>query len=214
MPALPALHYDPPRDGPSVLHVDEALLIVDKPAGLLSVPGRDPAHGDCVQGRLAAMYPNSRLVHRLDMDTSGVMVFACTPEAQRHLGLQFEKRHVRKTYHALTARAPEGTSGRIDAPIRTDWPNRPLQQIHPEGRAAQTDWHLEAAGPPARLRLHPLTGRSHQLRLHLAHLGLPIIGDRFYDGALAPRLMLHASAIELRHPIGGAALRFESPCPF
>lgn len=214
MPALPALNYAPPPDGPAIVHADDALLIVEKPAGLLSVPGRDPAHRDSVQTRLAASHPESRLIHRLDMDTSGLMVFARTPAAQRHLGLQFERRHIHKTYHALVAGAPGEDQGHIDAPIRTDWPNRPLQMIHPEGRAAQTDWHLEAAGPPARLRLHPRTGRSHQLRLHLAHIGMPILGDRFYDGAAAPRLMLHASALGLRHPNGGAQVQFESPCPF
>ena len=144
-PPCPSSITAPPPDGPTILHQDDALLIVDKPAGLLTVPGRDPAHGDCVQSRLAASHPESLLVHRLDMDTSGVMIFARTRPAQRHLGLQFERRHIRKTYVALVGAAPDTREGRIDAPIRTDWPNRPLQEVHPEGRPARTDW--VTAGP-------------------------------------------------------------------
>lgn len=214
MSALPELDYQPPRSGPTILHEDDALLVIEKPAGLLSVPGRALEHRDSVQTRLARSHPESRLVHRLDLDTSGLMVFAQTREAQRHLGLQFERRHIRKTYTALTAKPPPEPSGRIDAPIQTDWPNRPLQKICAQGRPAITDWQILSDGPPTRLALHPLTGRSHQLRLHLAHIGLPIIGDRFYNGAPAPRLMLHASALTLRHPIGGAETTFQSPCPF
>ena len=214
--APPPLHYDPPASPLAILHSDAQLLIVDKPAGLLSVPGRDPGHRDCVLSRLQAEDPAALLIHRLDLDTSGVMVFARTKAAQRHLGLQFERRHVSKSYTARVNGHP-GASGRVAAPLRADWPNRPLQMVcEREGRPALTDWvRLAQEGPACRLRLTPITGRSHQLRVHMAHIGHPILGDRFYgDPGSAERLMLHATSLTVRHPDGGAPVTFDSPCPF
>ncbi len=202
-----------------IVHVDEDLIGVAKPAGLLSVPGRSPALADCLIARLDRDFPGVRLVHRLDRDTSGVMVFARNPEAQRHLGLQFEKRQTRKSYVARVAGVIGGDGGRIDLPLCVDWPNRPLQKVDLEaGRPAQTDWHVEARGRgETRVRLAPLTGRSHQLRVHMLSLGHPILGDTLYAQGAArahPRLMLHAERLELRHPSGGRWLRLEMAAPF
>lgn len=213
---MEALDYQPPRDPIHVLHQDAALLLVDKPAGLLSVPGKDPAQADCLESRVAALDAEALLVHRLDMDTSGVMVFARNKAAQRHLGLQFERRVLEKEYVALVEGNLEGDAGCIEAPIASDWPNRPLQKIcHKSGRAAVTDWEvLERSGNIARVLLRPRTGRTHQLRVHMASLGTPIQGDRFYAGATATRLMLHARRLHLRHPDGGAWSEFNSDVPF
>ena len=212
--AHPVPHRDP---GVTVLHADAAILIADKPSGLLSVPAKPPGPQDCLEARLGAAFPGTRLVHRLDRDTSGLMVFARTPLAQRHLGWQFERRQVAKTYVARVAGTVAGEAGRIDLPLICDWPNRPLQMVcHDRGKPAVTDWEVIGREPGAtRLRLRPLTGRSHQLRVHLLALGHPILGDNFYgDAAAADRLQLHAEALAFRHPEGGAPVRFESPVPF
>lgn len=212
--------YDPPA-GPLVeIHRDKDLLVLDKPSGLLSVPGKPEDHRDCLQTRARAAHPGSLLVHRLDLDTSGVIVFAMNPRAQRHLGLQFERRQTDKTYIARVWGQVDGTAGRIDLPIDIDWPNRPLHHVAPEtGRPAQTDWQVIGRDSVStRLQLTPLTGRSHQLRVHMQALGHPILGDRLYATgealAAAPRLQLHAAALELFHPTGGDRVRFESPVPF
>ena len=214
------LVYAPP-DGPiTILHQDDDLLVVEKPAGLLSVPGKAADHRDCLVARLQGQDPAVLLVHRLDMDTSGVMVFARNPAAQRHLGLQFERRHLRKQYVCRVHGRPAQASGTVDAPLIADWPNRPLQKVCSDtGKPARTEWSVEdAGGACSRLRLHPLTGRSHQLRVHMAHIGHAICGDRFYGDAhvrgCSPRLMLHAAQLELRHPTGGAWHSFESAVPF
>ncbi|MBK5928222.1 pseudouridine synthase [Rhodobaculum claviforme] len=214
------MEYAPPETAPEVLHVDAHLLVVGKPAGLLSVPGKGPALRDCVIERLRQSYPEVLLVHRLDRDTSGVMVFALTPHAQRHLGLQFEHRQVEKGYVALVSGRPTQGEGRVDLPLIVDWPNRPRQKIcHETGRAAVTDWRMIGpAGPDAsRIALTPRTGRSHQLRVHMLALGHPILGDSLYAEGVArdhPRLMLHAERLELRHPDGGRVMRFDLACPF
>ena len=207
------------RPTPDVLHADHQILVVCKPPGLLSVPGKGPEGADCVIERLRGAYPEVLLVHRLDRDTSGVMVFAMTPHAQRHLGLQFERRQVDKHYLAVVAGTPEAEAGRIDLPIIVDWPNRPRQKVcHQTGRAAVTDWRrLGAVGTGTRVLLEPRTGRSHQLRVHMAALGHPILGDTLYaEGAARthPRLMLHAERLGFRHPDGGRPVRFAAPCPF
>lgn len=208
---------------PPILHADSALLVVDKPAGLLSVPGRGPDKADCLIARLALRYPEIRLVHRLDRDTSGLMVFALGPAAQAHLGRQFEARQVDKRYVARVAGIPAAPRGRIDLPLTVDWPNRPRQMVcHATGRPAVTDWRRRAiedspAGPSARLELRPRTGRSHQLRVHLLALGHPILGDTLYAEGPArdlPRLMLHAERLGFAHPETGARLAFSSPAPF
>jgi tRNA pseudouridine32 synthase/23S rRNA pseudouridine746 synthase len=200
------------------LHEDDDLLVVDKPAGLLSVPGRELP--DSLQMRLDTTHPESLLVHRLDMATSGVMVFAKHKAAQRHLGLQFERRHTRKTYIADVAGIVEAESGRINLPLIADWPNRPRQMVCWEhGKPSLTDWEvIDRAAKTTRLALHPITGRSHQLRVHCWAIGHSILGDRIYaaDAVFnaANRLCLHAAELTLRHPTGGAFISFESPCPF
>lgn len=211
--------YVPPDVPLSILHADHQILLVDKPAGLLSVPGKGDHLADCLIARIRAVYPEVLLVHRLDRDTSGVMVFALTPNAQRHLGLQFEKRMTRKAYVARVWGKLEPKTGTVDLPIIVDWPNRPLQKIdHENGRAAQTDWRVmryeEAA---TRVRLTPHTGRSHQLRVHMLALGHPILGDPFYakgEARDAPRLMLHSESLRLRHPDGGISMTFKAKVPF
>jgi tRNA pseudouridine32 synthase / 23S rRNA pseudouridine746 synthase len=212
-------HYAPPPGAPSILHVDDDILAVDKQAGLLSVPGRGPDRADCLIERLRGPFPQVLLVHRLDLDTSGVIVFALTPQAQAHLGRQFEHRRVQKRYVARVAGHPAEAKGRVDLPLIVDWPNRPRQKVCLEtGRPAQTDWRvLRHEGPNARVRLMPLTGRSHQLRVHMKALGHPILGDPLYaEGAAAdwPRLMLHAEELRLTHPQTGAPLKLRAPVPF
>ena len=211
--------YAPPATPLDILHADHEIVVVAKPAGLLSVPGKGPELADCMLARLGAAFPEVRLVHRLDRDTSGVMVFALTPHAQRHLGLQFEKRQVRKRYVARVAGHPAERAGRIEMPLIVDWPNRPRQKVCFEtGRPATTDWRVIRLEPgAARLRLTPLTGRSHQLRVHLMAIGHPILGDPFYATASArdhDRMMLHAETLGFRHPDGGRGVRFRAPCPF
>jgi tRNA pseudouridine32 synthase/23S rRNA pseudouridine746 synthase len=207
--------YAPPQEPLEVLHLDASLLAVAKPAGLLSVPGKDPAHSDCVLSRLQRQHPEALLVHRLDMDTSGVMVFARTPTAQRHLGLQFERRHTRKHYRAEIEGHPTQSSGQIDLPLIADWPNRPLQKIcQTTGKPALTRWSVaEKRSETTLVELFPETGRSHQLRVHCMAIGHPIVGDRFYGSRPAPRLMLHAVQLALRHPEGGAPLTITAPLP-
>ncbi len=211
--------YTPPDGLPAVLHSDTDLLVVDKPSGLLSVPGKGAHLADCVLSRLQAAFPGVLLVHRLDRDTSGVMVFARNKAAQRHLGLQFERRHLTKTYIAVVFGHLVPDSGLIDLPLIVDWPNRPRQKVDLEhGRPALTGWRVLARSPEAtRVELAPETGRSHQLRVHMAELGHPILGDPLYgrkDAPQASRLMLHAESLTLRHPDGGALMLFRAPCPF
>jgi tRNA pseudouridine32 synthase/23S rRNA pseudouridine746 synthase len=210
--------YDPPQTPLDVLHEDHELIVVNKPAGLLSVPGKGAHLADCLLTRVVAAFPGALLVHRLDRDTSGVMVFAATPHAQRHLGLQFEKRQTRKTYVARVHGALEQASGTIDLPLIVDWPNRPRQKVcHDSGREAITEFkRLKSGAEESRVRLFPRTGRSHQLRVHMCALGHPILGDPFYseDAERWPRMMLHAEELRLRHPDGGRGMRFFSKAPF
>ena len=211
--------YSPPSGDIVVLHEDSDLLVVDKPAGLLSVPGKGEDLADCLLSRLEAAFPTVRLVHRLDRDTSGVMVFGLTAHAQRHLGAQFEARKTKKTYVALVAGRLEPKSGEVDLPLIVDWPNRPRQMVdHENGKPAQTDWRVQRYGDgETRVRLMPKTGRSHQLRVHMLALGHPILGDPFYAESEArnhPRLMLHSEELRLLHPDGGMGLSFKAPSPF
>ena len=213
------MSYAPPDTPLQVLHQDHEILLVDKPAGLLSVPGRGEHLRDSLLVRVQAAFPEALLVHRLDRDTSGVMVFALTPAAQRHLGLQFERRHVRKTYIArVWGRVPDKT-GTVDLPLIVDWPNRPLQIVdHQRGKPALTEWRVARyEDGTTRLRLMPKTGRSHQLRVHMREIGHPIVGDPFYatgEARQAPRMMLHSESLRLRLPDGGKALTYSAPCPF
>lgn len=211
--------YSPPDVPLTVLHEDAEVLLVDKPAGLLSVPGKGPHLVDCLLSRVQEAFPDALLVHRLDRDTSGVMIFALTAHAQRHLGLQFEKRITKKTYVARVWGVPKEKTGTVDLPLIVDWPNRPRQKVcFDTGKPAQTDWRVvKAEGQTARLRLQPHTGRSHQLRVHMQALGHPILGDPFYASGPArdfPRLMLHSEELRFKHPQGGRSMKIRAAAPF
>ena len=168
---------------------------------------------------MQAVFPTALLVHRLDRDTSGVMIFALTPHAQRHLGLQFEKRQTQKTYVARVWGQVAEAKGTVDLPLIVDWPNRPRQMVdHENGRAAVTDWRrLKRSETETRMRLFPRTGRSHQLRVHMLAMGHPILGDPFYAEGPArdfPRLMLHSEKLQFRHPDGGSRMSVTASTPF
>jgi len=194
--------------------------VLDKPSGLLTVAGNVPERADCLEARARKDYPAARIIHRLDMDTSGVIIMALTPAAQVHIGRQFEKRQVQKSYIAHVWGHMEAESGRVDQPLITDWPNRPKQHIDPvNGRVAITDWQVnETMQDYTRVQLTPLTGRSHQLRVHMGFLGHPILGDNLYAHgdalAASARLCLHAEEISFAHPVSDATLTFKSPVPF
>ena len=211
--------YNPPQDPLVVLHQDHEILVVDKPSGLLSVPGKGEHLADCLIARVQAAFPSALLVHRLDRDTSGVMIFGLTPHAQRHLGKQFEDRRTKKTYVARVWGEVAATTGTIDLPLIVDWPNRPLQMVdHENGRSAVTDYRVMRVGKgESRVRLYPKTGRSHQLRVHMKEIGHPILGDPFYSTGPArdfPRLMLHSETLQFLHPDGGQGMRVTAKAPF
>lgn len=212
--------YQPPAGAVRLLHVDEHILVAAKPPGLLSVPGRGEAKADCLEARLQDMFPGTRAVHRLDMETSGLMVLARTREAHRQLSEDFASRRVVKSYLARVAGRVEAMQGEIDLPIIADWPNRPIQKVdHATGKPSLTRFEqLSASSEETRLKLVPLTGRTHQLRVHLAKIGHPILGDSLYAPQparqAAKRLMLHAWSLAFIHPATGAALVFTEPAPF
>lgn len=195
------------------------MLVAEKPAGLLSVPGRLPGNKDCLITRLQADYPDAMTVHRLDMATSGLMVFARSTEAHRILSKAFADRRVSKRYVAVVAGELKG-EGEVDLPLITDWPNRPRQMIdHDIGKPSLTRWRVLEDGPgTTRVELEPVTGRSHQLRVHMMAIGHPILGDVFYAPPeierLSPRLLLHAARLCLRHPVSGEEMDFQSAVPF
>ena len=203
----------------TLIHADDSLLVVDKPAGLPSVPGRlEPWLHHNLASFVQAQWDDARVVHRLDMATSGLIVFARGIDAQRQLSLAFEKRRVAKRYEAVVEGLMAAEHGEVDAPLIVDWPNRPRQIVDRTiGRPALTRWRVLARdGDHTRVELEPVTGRSHQLRVHLLHIGHPIRGDEFYapEPLRAPRLLLHAQRLAFQHPDTGAALVFESRCPF
>jgi tRNA pseudouridine32 synthase/23S rRNA pseudouridine746 synthase len=211
--------YNPPSTPLVVLHEDSDILAVDKPSGLLSVPGKGEELADCLLTRVQVAFPTARLVHRLDRDTSGVMVFGLTQHAQRHLSLQFEERKTKKTYIARVAGAVAEKSGTVDLPLIVDWPNRPLQKVcHETGKEAVTDWvRTKVSDTESRLRLTPQTGRSHQLRVHCLAMGHPILGDPLYARetvAEYPRLMLHSEELRINHPENGHGMKFRAKAPF
>lgn len=210
-----------------VLHADEALLVLDKPAGLLAVPGRGEDKQDCLSGRVQQRWPDALVVHRLDMATSGLLVMARGAAAQRALSMAFADRQVDKRYEAVVdgLLAPPGAAdgwGLIDLPLIVDWPNRPRSIVdHAIGKPSRTRWRVLAHDPSARttrVALEPVTGRSHQLRVHLQTIGHPILGDALYAPPAAQaridRLLLHACALQLPHPHTGEPCRFSSPAPF
>jgi tRNA pseudouridine32 synthase/23S rRNA pseudouridine746 synthase len=200
-----------------IVYQDEAFIAVNKPTGLLAVPGRGPDKQDCLLRRVQERFAEALMVHRLDMDTSGLILFARTPEAQRSLGLQFEKREVQKTYAALVEGIIEKDEGVVDYPMRKDVEQRlPPKHIIDcvRGKKALTEWKvLERGSSITRVALFPKTGRSHQLRVHMEAIGHPIVGDPIY-GKPAERLMLHAETLELHHPKSGELIRLECPAPF
>lgn len=205
-----------------LIYQDADLLVLDKPAGVLSVPGRGADKQDCMSARVQARWPEALTVHRLDMATSGLLIMARHPHSQRQLSRAFETRQISKHYVAVVHGAlPGGTAGQglIDLALTVDWPRRPLQKVDSvHGKPSQTRWQiLEHAQGTTRLLLQPLSGRTHQLRVHLQAIGHPIVGDALYGNEAdrqAPRLLLHASALMLAHPISGLSLHFESPPPF
>ena len=212
--------YEPPKNPLDILYIDEGVLVVNKPSGLLTVPGKELKHHDSLELRVKREYPNSFLVHRLDMDTSGVIIFALSKSTQRSLNLQFEKRIVKKLYEARVFGNITEDNGFIDLPLIVDWPNRPLQKIDAKkGKSALTHWQvLDREGDVTRVALMPETGRTHQLRVHMMSLGHTILGDRFYGNVaeinLANELQLHAKDLIIIHPKNGKKITFKAPLPF
>jgi len=205
-----------------LLHDDPWCLVTVKPAGLLSVPGRGEAKQDCLATRMQARFPDALVVHRLDMATSGLWIMGRGLAMQRKLARAFEQRAVDKRYVAVVAGDLAQAEGTIDLPIGADWPNRPRQQVDAQrGRPSVTRYRVLGAGPlpgTTRLELEPVTGRTHQLRVHLMAIGHPIVGDALYApadvAAMAPRLWLHASELRLIHPGTGEAMHWTSRPPF
>ncbi len=215
----------------ALVYADDTLLVTDKPSGLLAVPGRGADKQDCLAARMQARYPDALIVHRLDMATSGLMVMARGPAAQRALSKAFAAREVTKRYVAIVAGRLDAPAdgwgmpenwGIIDLPIGVDWPNRPRRIVdHQAGKPSLTRWRVlrhDEAGLNTRVELEPVTGRSHQLRVHLRALGHPILGDALYAPpsvqALSGRLLLHARSLRLAHPLTGRMMVFERPSPF
>jgi tRNA pseudouridine32 synthase/23S rRNA pseudouridine746 synthase len=204
----------------TIIHHDSRLLVLDKPSGLLAVPGRGPELQDCLSSRVQQVFPTARVVHRLDRDTSGLMLMALDLEAQRQLSRQFEQRQVHKVYECVVSGQPAGSAGLIDLPIGRDPARPPRYRIDRDtGRASQTGWRLlQQQDDRGRLAVEPVTGRSHQIRLHLATIGHPILGDPLYADpavlAAADRLLLHACELSLAHPDDGRPVSWQSACPF
>lgn len=215
-----------PATEPRIVHVDEALLVVDKPSGMLAVPGRGPDKQDCLSARLQARFADARVVHRLDMATSGLMLMARGLAAQQRLQQAFAQRQVDKRYRAIVqgmadTGLPPGQWARIDLPILLDWPQRPRRIVALQsGKPSLTHWRVigRAGADGTLLELQPVTGRSHQLRVHLQAIGHPILGDALYGDAdtlaAAPRLLLHATDLAFRHPATDAPMAFHSAPPF
>ena len=214
-------------DLPTLIHEDEHLLVFDKPSGLLSVPGLGPDKQDCLSARVQAHWPEAMIVHRLDMATSGLILMARGPQMQKTLSMAFEKRRMHKRYQAVVLGDPlpvpdERGWSRIPLPMRIDYQNRPRSIVDFEhGKPSLTHWQSLGPGPwpnTTRLLLEPLTGRTHQLRVHLLAIGHPIVGDPLYAPlevpARAPRLLLHASELAFEHPVTGQPCRFVAPVPF
>ena len=214
-----------------MVYADDTLLVVDKPSGLLAVPGRGADKQDCLAARVQARYADALIVHRLDMATSGLMVMARGAAAQRALSKAFAAREVNKRYIAVVAGRLDAPAdgwgvpedwGTIDLPIIVDWPNRPLRIVdHTHGKPSLTRWRVlghDETGLNTRVELEPVTGRSHQLRVHLRALGHPILGDALYAPpdvqALAGRLLLHAGSLRFVHPLTGEVMAFECPASF
>lgn len=208
------------------IHEDEHLLVLDKPSGLLSVPGRGPDKQDCLSRRVQDRYPEALIVHRLDQDTSGLLLMARGIEAQRRLSKMFEVRQVQKRYVAVVTGQPEYAQAAVPADdqgwrtitgaILLDWERRPLHIIHPDGKPSQSRWRtLQTSNSASLIELEPVTGRTHQLRVHMQSIGHPMLGDSLYAPAdikaLSPRLLLHAQELAFVHPFTEQALEFKAP---
>lgn len=207
---------------PPIIHACDAFLVVDKPSGLLTVPGKGPEKQDCLINRLLPHYPNARIVHRLDQPTSGLVIVPLGYEPLRHIARQFEQRQVSKTYQAVVSGLVTDDTGEVNLPLICDWPNRPRQMVdQQQGKPSLTHYRVLRRDPEqkiTRVELTPVTGRSHQLRVHMLSLGHPILGDRLYAPeavqALSTRLLLHASDIGFCDPVDNRILQFNSPAFF
>ena len=216
------IYTPPPDEGLDLIHVDEALIVVNKPEGLLSVPGRGEDRQDCMVHRVQQRFPEALTVHRLDMATSGLLVFARGEAMQRALSVLFQDRQVNKRYVAVVQGLLAPDHGEVNLPLIADWPNRPRQMVCFErGKPSQTRYEVLARDVDqgeTRVALTPITGRSHQLRVHMLALGHPMLGDPFYGDAdsqaRAPRLLLHAAALSLPHPQTGERMHWTSAPPF
>ncbi|WP_223787114.1 RluA family pseudouridine synthase [Marinicella meishanensis] len=215
------LPYCPPTEPLlDIVHQDADVLVLNKPSGLLSVPGRRPEYQDSLQSRAQQQLPGSLTVHRLDMETSGLVVMAMNKPAQAHLSQQFAQRQTQKSYVARVYGHPAEAAGVVELPLICDWPNRPKQKVdQTHGKAATTHWRVLITEPETTvLELKPITGRSHQLRVHMLALGLPIVGDQLYATgaalAWAERLHLHSHQLGFSHPATKQPMQFEAPLPF
>ncbi len=213
--------YSPPLDKPEIIHIDDSVIVVNKPAGLLSVPGRGADKQDCLISRIQASYPEALIVHRLDMPTSGILILARSPQIHRQLSKQFEQRKIAKEYIAVVQGIVKNNNGEINLPLITDWPNRPMQKVdYEQGKSSLTRYEILSTNckeQTTRLKLTPVTGRSHQLRVHLLSIGHIISGDALYSKAEADkhiRLHLHASKIIFLHPATNKILTIASNSPF
>lgn len=218
---LAIINYSPPTSPwLNILYRDDHILVLDKPSGLLSVPGKASEHKDSLELRVKRAFPTATVVHRLDMATSGIMLFALNKAAHQRIGQQFEKRLTKKRYIARIYGVPEDESGSIELPLICDWPNRPKQKVdHDNGKPALTHWRLLSAEREySVVELKPVTGRSHQLRVHMLSMGHPILGDRLYASPtplkMADRLQLHATELCLSHPDSGEDICFYSQPEF
>lgn len=212
------LRYGRCVNAPAIVWVDESLVVVDKAAGQLAVPGRGDDKRDCTWPRVRALFADALVVHRLDQATSGLLLFARGAAAQRRMSCAFAERQVTKRYVAVAAGLVADDAGRIELALAADWPRRPRQQVHGAGKAAVTLWRVlqrDRTTRRSRLELSPLTGRTHQLRVHLAAIGHPIIGDTLYAGdAGGERLLLHACMLEFVHPLNARPMQLHSAPPF
>ena len=221
MNKLPEIDYNPPKDPwLDILYQDNDIIAVNKPSGMLSNPGRDPAFHDSIYARVLAEHPDSHIVHRLDMATSGLIVLALNKHAERQLKAQFRERKTEKVYYARVWGHLEQDRGTVDLPLICDWPNRPKQKVcFEDGKPSVTHYQVICRDDNSTLvRLRPVTGRSHQLRVHMLALGHPILGDRFYahDEAResAGRLQLHAAELSFFHPATAEPMHLFAPCEF
>ncbi|MEQ1899991.1 MAG: RluA family pseudouridine synthase [Devosia sp.] len=223
-PLPPTFDYRPPTEPwLDIVHEDERLIVCNKPSGLLTVPGKDPSLADCLETRVQEryrQYPQAKVVHRLDKDTSGLLLLAFDKAALGMLGSQFEHRKIDKYYVARVAGKMAGESGLVDLPLATDWENKPRQRVdHENGRPSQTQWEvLGREDGVTRVKLIPLTGRTHQLRVHMLEIGHPILGDSFYAPEAvmraAGRLQLHAEGLSFAHPDDRRKIELVAPAPF